>query len=60
MERAQLLSFTSTFKFNDDGTFTHSSDILMRLTAIGNKEMHHTDVNTLHLVKRFHPGSEFQ
>ena len=60
MERAQLMSFTSVFKFNADGTFTHSSDIVMKLAALGGKEMHHTDVNTLHLVKRYHPGSEFQ
>lgn len=60
MERAQLMSFVSVFKFNDDGTFTHSSDIVLKLAALGGKEMHHTDVNTLHLVKRYHPGSEFQ
>lgn len=60
MEKAELKSFESTFKFNDDGTFTHSSDIVLKLKATGGKEMHHTDVNTLHRVKRFHPGSEFQ
>jgi len=60
LERAELKSFESTIKFNDDGTFTHSSDIILRLTAQGDIEMHHTDVNTLHRVKRFHPGSEFQ
>lgn len=59
-ERAELKSFHSTFKFNDDGTFTHSSDIVLKLAALGGKEMHHTDVNTLHKVKSFHPGSEFQ
>jgi hypothetical protein len=60
LERAELKSFESTFKFNEDGTFTHSSDIVLRLIAIGDVEMHHTDVNTLHRVKRYHPGSEFQ
>ncbi len=58
-ERAELKGFTSTFKFNNDGTFTHSSDLILRLTALGDTEMHHTDINTLHLVKRYHPGVEF-
>lgn len=59
MEHAELKSFESVFTFNDDGTFTHTSDILLRLTSIG-KEMHHTDRNTLHLVKRIHPSEENQ
>lgn len=58
--RAELKSFESTFKFNSDGTFTHSSDIILKLGATGGKEMHHTDVNTLHRVKRYHPSIEFQ
>lgn len=58
--RAELKSFESTFKFNDDGTFTHSSDIILKLGALNGQEMHHTDVNTLHLVKRYHPSAEFQ
>lgn len=58
MERAEIKDFTSTFTFNDDGTFSYTSDLLMRLAATG-AEMHHTDENTLHLVKRYHPGSEF-
>jgi hypothetical protein len=29
----------------------------MRLAATG-AEMHHTDENTLHLVKRYHPSVE--
>jgi len=60
IERAELKSFESTIKFNEDGTFTHSSDILLRLVATGGDEMHHTDINTLHRVKRYHAGSEFQ
>ncbi len=60
MERAELRSFESVFQFNDDGTFTHSSDIVLRLTALGDTEMHHTDKSTLHKVKSYHPGSEFQ
>ncbi len=60
MERAELKSFESTFKFNEDGTFTHSSDIVLKLAELGGEEMRHTDENTLHLVKRYHPGSEFQ
>lgn len=59
LERAELISFESVFQFNDDGTLTHSSDLVLKLAALGGKEMHHTDINTLHLVKRYHPGSEF-
>lgn len=55
-ERAELLSFESTFKFNEDGTLTHSSDIVLKLVALGGEEMHHTDVNTLKKVKNFHPS----
>lgn len=58
LERAELTGFTSTFTLNDDGTLTYTSDLVLRLAAIG-AEMHHTDTNTLHLVKRYHPGSEF-
>ncbi len=57
LERAELKSFKSTFLFNDDGTFTHSSDIVLKLAATG-EEMHHTDKNTLHKVKAYHPSSE--
>lgn len=60
LERAELKSFESSFIFNDDGTFTHSSDIVLKLAAMGGKEMHHTDINTLHKVKSYHPGAEFQ
>lgn len=60
LDRAQLKSFVSTFKFNDDGTFTHSSDIVLKLAAQDGKEMHHTDINTLHLVKRYHPSAEIK
>lgn len=58
--RAELKSFQSTVKFNDDGTFTHSSDIVLKLGAMGGIEMHHTDINTLHRVKRYHPSVEFR
>jgi hypothetical protein len=58
LERAEIKGFTSTFTINDDGTFSYTSDLLLRLAATGT-EMHHTDENTLHLVKRYHPGSEF-
>lgn len=60
MERAELKSFESSFIFNIDGSFTHSSDIVLKLAALGGEEMHHTDINTLHKVKSYHPGSEFQ
>jgi hypothetical protein len=58
VERAEIKGFTSTFTINDDGTFSYTSDLLLRLAATGT-EMHHTDENTLHRVKRYHPGSEF-
>ena len=59
LERAEIKDFTSTFTLNEDGTFSYTSDLLLRLAATGT-EMHHTDENTLHLVKRYHPGSEFR
>ena len=58
MERAEIKDFTSTFTFNEDGTLSYVSDLLLRLAATG-AEMHHTDENTLRRVKRFHPGSEW-
>lgn len=57
-ERAELMSFESTFTFHENGTFTHSSGIVLRLVAMGGKEMNHTDVNTLHKVKSYHPSVE--
>lgn len=57
LERAELKDFTSTFTLADDGTLTYTSDLLLRLAATG-EEMHHTDTNTLHLVKRLHPSAE--
>ncbi|HEX7341482.1 MAG TPA: FABP family protein [Rhodanobacteraceae bacterium] len=57
LERAEIKSLDSTFTINDDGTLTYTSDLVMKLAAVG-KEMHHTDTNTLHLVKRFHPSAE--
>ncbi len=57
LERAQLMSFDSTFTVHDDGSFSYTSDLVLKLAAIG-KEMHHTDRNTLHRVKRYHPSVE--
>lgn len=48
-ERAEIMGFDSTFTINDDGTFSYTSDLVLKLAAIG-KEMHHTDRNTLHRV----------
>lgn len=59
LERAELMSFESKFIFNDDGTFTHNSDIVLKLAEMGGIKMHHTDENTLKRVKSYHPGSEF-
>ncbi len=58
LERAEIKTFESTFTIHDDGSFSYTSDLLMKLAAIGGKEMHHTDRNTLHLVKRIHPSVE--
>ena len=60
LERAELKSFESTFKFNEGGTFTHSSDIVLKLAALNGEEMHHTDISTLHRVKRYHVSAEIQ
>lgn len=57
LQRAELRDFKSTFTFNEDGTLTYTSALVLKLAAIG-KEMTHTDTNTLHLVKRIHPSEE--
>jgi hypothetical protein len=57
IERARATAFECTFTFNDDGTFSYTSDLVLKLAAT-DREMHHTDRNTLHLVKRIHPSSE--
>jgi hypothetical protein len=57
MERARATAFESTFTFNDDGTFSYASDLVLKLAATG-KEMRHTDRNTLRRVKRIHPSIE--
>lgn len=57
LERAAAIAYDSTFRFNDDGTFSYTSDLVLKLAATGG-EMHHTDQNTLHRVKRIHPSAE--
>ena len=57
IERARAMAFESTFTFNDGGTFSYTSDLILKLAAIGG-EIHHTDRNTLRRVKRFHPSIE--
>jgi hypothetical protein len=57
LERACATAFESTFTFNEDGTFSYTSDLFLRLVAT-NGEMHHTDRNTLHRTKRIHPSVE--
>lgn len=47
LDRATCGTFESTFTFNDDGTFSYTSDLKLTLAAMGG-EMHHTDMNTLH------------
>jgi len=55
MDRAQIKRFESTFVINEDQTFSYTSDLLLSLAAAGT-EMHHTDRNTLKLVRRIHPS----
>lgn len=57
LERAEIRDFKSAFEINDDGTVSYTSDLLLKLAATG-EEMHHTDRNTLHRVRRYHPGTE--
>ncbi|MGH6777191.1 MAG: heme-binding beta-barrel domain-containing protein, partial [Bradyrhizobium sp.] len=57
LERAEIRDFKSTFTINDDGTLSYTSDLLLKLAATG-EQMHHTDKNTLHLVRRYHPSAE--
>lgn len=56
-DRARAIAFESTFVFNDDGTLSYTSDLVLNLAGPG-VEMHHTDRNTLHRVKRYHPSVE--
>ena len=57
LERAAATAYESTFRFNDDGTISYTSDLVLKLAATGS-EMLHTDQNTLHRVKRIHPSVE--
>ncbi len=57
LERATATAFECSFTFNDDGTFSYTSDLVLKLAATGD-EMHHTDRNTLHRTKRIHPSVE--
>lgn len=58
LDNAELKEFTTSFTFNDDGSLSYSSDLVLKLKGMGGKEMHHTDRNTLRRVKSYHPGSE--
>ena len=57
-QRAELKGFDCTFKFNEDGTLHYAQTLVLKLAALGGKEMKHTDENTLHLAKRIHPSEE--
>jgi hypothetical protein len=57
LQRARAMTFESTFTFNADGTFGYTSTLVLKLAATGD-EMHHTDRNTLHRIKRYHPSGE--
>src|SRR5690606_2027258 len=43
--RAELRDFDSTFTFNEDGTFTYTQTLVLKLGALGGAEMDHTDTN---------------
>ncbi len=58
-ERAELIAFESTFTIEDAETFSYTSKLVLKLAAMDGKQMDHTDRNTLKLVKRFHPGSQY-
>jgi hypothetical protein len=58
LENAELKTYEHTFTFNDDGTISHNSDIVLKHAAAG-KSYHHTDESILHCVKRFHPSIDF-
>lgn len=49
-DRAVCGVLESTFTFNDDGTFSYTSDLTLKLASTGS-DMHHTDRNTLHHVE---------
>ncbi|HKS91598.1 MAG TPA: FABP family protein [Tepidiformaceae bacterium] len=49
LERAAATGYRCSFTFNDDGTFSYVSDLVLKLAATG-ESMHHTDRNTLHRV----------
>ncbi len=57
-QRAELKGLEWNVSFNDDETFSYTQDLVLKLAAIGGKEMHHTDRNTLRCVKRYHPSVE--
>ena len=48
LERAELRDFKSSFTFHDDGSFSYTSELVLKLAALGGKEMRHTDRNRLH------------
>lgn len=58
LQRAEAIAFESIFTFNDDGTLSYTSDLVLKLAATG-AEMHHTDRNTLHRTRRIHPSVEY-
>lgn len=57
LQRARATAFVSVFTFHDEATFSYTSALTLTLAATG-AAMHHTDRNTLHRVKRYHPSIE--
>lgn len=56
-QRAELKGFAGSFQLNADGSFSYDQTLVLKLAALGGKEMKHTDRNTLHRVKRVHPSA---
>lgn len=57
-EQATLMDFVSTFRLDDDGTFSYDQTLVLNVAAMGSGPMDHTDRNTLHRVKRISESVE--
>lgn len=47
IQKAEAIDYKSSFTLNDDGTLSYTSDLVLKLAAMGGETMHHTDHNTL-------------
>lgn len=51
-ENAELINFESSFTFSAEDTLDYEQTLVLRIPAMGEGQMDHTDRNTLHRVKR--------